>query len=178
MESLPEGTFFRTGAYITGLRTLGELIGGGVCIEVGSAMGESALILAEYFDKVICIDPWPEIKNEQIFNKRMAANPKLSKIKGQSVIVATQFDDNSVQAVYIDAQHDRPSVRADILAWFHKATAWIAGHDYDDLPDHEGVVQAVDQLLGLPQYRFEDSSWAFRKTPDLLERVLETAKEW
>jgi hypothetical protein len=29
----------------------------GLCIEVGSFMGESALVFAQYFDAVICVDP-------------------------------------------------------------------------------------------------------------------------
>ena len=34
----------------------------GLCIEVGSFMGESALVFAQYFDAVICVDPFEFVR--------------------------------------------------------------------------------------------------------------------
>jgi len=61
-----------------------------------------------------------------------------------SVEAANEVSDNSLDFVFIDAQHDYYSVKADILAWMYKVRpgGLLCGHDYDQVK-FPGVVKAV-----------------------------------
>lgn len=56
------------------------------------------------------------------------------------------FEDNSLDFVYIDADHRYESVKADIIAWLPKVkkNGWLCGHDYGE---KQGVTKAVDELF-------------------------------
>jgi hypothetical protein len=69
-------------------------------------------------------------------------------VRGRSLDIAAKCGVKwAPQFVYIDAEHDYESVKADIAAWwpFLMSGGILAGHDYDKavLP---GVVQAVDEF--------------------------------
>lgn len=68
-------------------------------------------------------------------------------IRGASWEVAAQFEDQSIDFVFIDADHIYEHVRKDVLAWLPKVKPGgiIAGHDYN--PPHE-VKRAVDEIFG------------------------------
>jgi len=70
---------------------------------------------------------------------------------------ATLFDDNSVDAIFIDAGHSYEAVIADIKAWLPKMKdgSIMAGHDYSGWP---GVGKAVRELLGTPD-KVENDCW-------------------
>ena len=70
-------------------------------------------------------------------------------VQGESTTVAQTFDDGSVDAVFIDADHRYEHVRADIAAWLPKVRrgGMIAGHDYESR-EFPGVVQAVKETFG------------------------------
>lgn len=150
---------------------------GKVGIEVGSAYGESAEVAAQILGRLYCVDSWPDGAEEveAEFDRRMAAFGNIIKMKELSHRAAGQFPDESVDLVYIDAAHDVESVRQDILAWFPKVRmgGFVCGHDYDDGPDalHPGVKQAVDEVLGAPFGRYDDTSWLFQKDAELVRRV-------
>ena len=153
--------------FIQGLADLYEMIGGPdkTVVEVGCWTGESTEIAAQCVGILICIDPFfvsPE--HEPIFDSRLAPYHNVVKLKTLSTQAAAIFANRSLDAVYIDAMHDYENVKADIAAWRPKVKVggWIAGHDYDDGEKHVGVVKAVDELLGKPEHRFQDSSWAFK----------------
>jgi len=144
-------------------------------VEVGCCQGESAEIACNFVKHLYCVDPWgPGFQgNEPVFDKRMSVVPNYTKIKLPSVEAALQFQDESIDLVYIDGMHDYDNVTQDIIAWFPKVRmdGWISGHDYDSLNDHVGVIKAVDELLGppTPEQRFRDASFLFRKTPALIQ---------
>ena len=175
----PEGSGPPNADYIQGLidlyRTMRVWHGKGV--EVGSWTGESAEIAAQFLKSLTCVDPWepPDFSaNEELFDKRTAAYPNITKLKKPSHVACHDFEDESLDCVYIDGMHDYENVYRDICSWFSKVKrgGWIAGHDYDDMDTHVGVVQAVDELLGTPAHRFADSSWAFVKTDALVQHFL------
>jgi len=68
-------------------------------------------------------------------------------IKGNTWEVASQFGDNSVDFVFIDADHNYESVKKDILSWLPKMKKGgiMSGHDYFN--NTCGVKQAVDEIF-------------------------------
>jgi hypothetical protein len=123
-----------------------------VC-EVGSWAGRSAIIMAQAGAKVTCIDTWEGSKNDdgckaydgsrgkplEVF-LRNTAGYSIDHVVGRSPDIAATFPDGKFDIVYLDAEHDRESVSADIRAWRSKARYFLAGHDYQSFP---GVQQAV-----------------------------------
>ena len=67
-----------------------------------------------------------------------------------SVMAAQTFDDQSLDFVFIDADHSYEGIHADIEAWRSKIASGgvLGGHDYD-LPTHPlfGVKRAVDEAV-------------------------------
>jgi predicted O-methyltransferase YrrM len=98
---------------------------------------------------------------EATFDKLQSQYPdRIIKHKMSSLEAAQLFKDGSLDAVYIDADHSYPSAREDILTWKPKVRPGgiLSGHDYGRC--HIGVKLAVDEILGSPDKKFSDSSWA------------------
>lgn len=72
---------------------------------------------------------------------------KISVIKSCSWEAASLFEDNSLDFVFVDADHQYESVRKDIMAWYPKIRKGgiIAGHDY--LSEFR-VADAVKSIFG------------------------------
>ena len=70
----------------------------------------------------------------------------ITDIKGTSWEMANNFEDESVDFVFIDAGHEYDSVVKDITSWLPKIKKGgiISGHDYFNPC---GVKQAVDELI-------------------------------
>ena len=106
--------------------------------------------------------------------------------KKTSLQAVTEIIDESIDIVYIDADHRYSSVKADILAWMSKVKngGILSGHDYDNCshlvntfsleqlesdmakdrggPDvHAGVVQAVHEVFG-SDFETYNISWIKR----------------
>lgn len=146
-------------------------------VEVGSWRGESALIFAKHFKRVICIDSWdiflPPDKYkctiDDIFDAFVEATrnvPNIEFKRMKSVDAAAQFDDSTPitpggpDVIYVDAQHIYPQVISDLKAWTPrvKPGGYMAGHDYS-MP---GVTRAVAEMYGAPDATFQDDSWVKR----------------
>jgi cephalosporin hydroxylase len=121
----------------------------GVGVEVGTFKGEySKEILQRWGGTLYMVDVWNELGDEYID----ASNHKnfeggvygecMNNIKGfeeRGIMVrATSkkaselFEDNSLDFVYIDANHAYDFVKEDIQLWYPKVKSggWIMGHDY------------------------------------------------
>jgi hypothetical protein len=89
--------------------------------------------------------------------------PDRSEILEMTTLQAARLvPDNSLDFVFIDADHRYESVKSDIIDWLPKVKqgGFVTGHDYD-MPD---VKKAVDELLGeveCPEY--SDETWTWRK---------------
>jgi hypothetical protein len=70
-------------------------------------------------------------------------------IKKLSVDAAKDFEDESLDFVYIDAAHDYINVSNDLKAWYPKIKIGgiVSGHDYSKLRDHFDVIKAVDEFV-------------------------------
>lgn len=133
-------------------------------IELGCFCGSSTQILHDTncFKKLYCIDNFRwECSNvaEQIFDERFTNNNKIIKVKKNTFDAVNDFKYNSIDFIYIDADHSYESVKQDILNYYPKIKngGIVAGHDY--IEGWEGVIRAVNEIFGEPIKVFEDWSW-------------------
>lgn len=75
-----------------------------------------------------------------------------------SIYAATLVERNTLDFVFIDAQHDYQSVKNDIDLWLPKIKkgGFISGHDYE--PNFPGVIRAVDEKFKNVQ-KAENAVW-------------------
>jgi predicted O-methyltransferase YrrM len=75
--------------------------------------------------------------------------------------VVNQFEDESLDVVFIDLTHTYESVKQDIELWLPKVKKGgiLAGHDYEN--DWPEVVKAVDEVF--PDKMIMDNCWIFHK---------------
>lgn len=80
-----------------------------------------------------------------IFLENMGSR-KFTSIRALSVDACKQFDDESLDVVFIDMGHEYHEVKEDITVWYPKvkSNGYIAGHDFS----FEGVSRAVHEQLG------------------------------
>jgi cephalosporin hydroxylase len=145
-------------------------------VEIGSYIGESSIVFAQHFKKVICIDPfqnYDEIKNfygdhaemDLVYNKFLE-NTKdyknISHVRATSDSAVNNLKKEKIGFVYIDGLHTYEQVIQDI-ANYHpliKHGSFIAGHDYSGY--WQGVKNAVDRIYSSPDKTFIDTSWIKR----------------
>jgi len=141
---------------------------GGHIVEVGAWKGASTSYLAVEAQhkklRIDVVDTWSgsdehkdmsDIKENSLFgtfidNLRPVIN-LINPIRTDSVSASKMYADQSLDAVFIDADHRYESVKADILAWMPKVKngGILAGHDY--ILAHSGVIRAVDELVEAPE---------------------------
>ena len=140
-------------------------------VEIGSWMGRSTSCLGQLIKKsqknikVFAVDTFEgseehteiinDIKSQstsllEIFQKNMSLceiDDIITPIQGRSLEVVSQFEDESIDFIFIDASHDYKNVLADITAWYPKLKpgGLIAGDDYALC--WSGVIQAVDEYF-------------------------------
>lgn len=91
---------------------------------------------------------WDDILREQKENMA-AVSDRFELIVSDTVKAADKFEDQSVDFVFIDAEHTYEGVSGDILAWRRKIRPGgiLCGHDYNPNKDRfAGVVKAVDEI--------------------------------
>jgi predicted O-methyltransferase YrrM len=85
--------------------------------------------------------------------KNVGHFPNLKVLRMASVEAAKQFEDKSVDMVFIDGGHTYKDLKADIEAWLPKAKKLICGHDWGIT----SVEAAVTERFGIPDTA--DSIW-------------------
>ena len=123
--------------------------------ELGFKIGVEVGVAGGIFSRVICetnpqmkvygVDPWesysdyevggtPEefAKYEHRARKRLASYTNYEILKEYSVTALQKFEDNSVDFVYIDANHREPFISEDVNGWYKKVKIGgiLSGHDY------------------------------------------------
>jgi SAM-dependent methyltransferase len=140
-------------------------------LEIGSFAGESTAIFAKYANKIYAVDPWinyPDgdknsafpVDAEQFFDNVVKLNPNIIKIKLTSEEAVKQFEDESLDIIYIDGDHFKAGFDIDLWMSKVKKDGWIAGHDYH-IPQ---VKNDVDNRFGDRIKIFSDDSWAIKKS--------------
>jgi len=104
-----------------------------------------------------------------LFISNVSTIPNITPIRLPSVEAATQFDDASLDAIFIDANHEYSFVKEDIAAWYPKLKSGglMGGHDYDGGPNsgHPGVRDAVHEAFGkLNITTYPADCWLYRNT--------------
>jgi len=141
-------------------------------VEIGCWTGISSVEFAKNFDTVYCIDPWSPtdginteydmLEVERMFNHRIGTYENVYKMRHTSRRASELLMDLKADMVYIDGCHEYDAVREDIALWEPKITKLVTGHDY--WPKRfDGVIKAVDEILGKPEKIFPDTSWLVRK---------------
>lgn len=128
-------------------------------LETGSYRGVSTEFWALNCERVVSIDPSPNMAVRRDLHARLAHYPHVELIEAHSPIWTGPFD---FDLVYLDGDHSQVTVANEIIYYqsLLKPGSWIGGHDYTDTPaPGDGVKLAVDNLLGIPPYRFSDGSW-------------------
>lgn len=147
-------------------------------VEVGTWKGKSAAYMCVEIansNKQIqfdCIDIWtgagtpgeydadPSVVTQTLYGEFVQnmkpAEGLYTPVKEWSDKAANQYDDNSLDFVFIDAGHSYENASADIKAWLPKVKngGFLAGHDYGSAP---GVKQAVNELL--TGFDVDKNSW-------------------
>jgi predicted O-methyltransferase YrrM len=107
--------------------------------------------------KLYCVDTWNGsiehqdmdcIKNDSLYNEFISNTALLDSVivplRMSSLEAAIQFEDNSIDFVFLDASHEYEDIKADIKAWYPKVKpgGLFAGHDYA----WDGVNKAVKEF--------------------------------
>ena len=134
-------------------------------VEIGTGFGESASILTSfpYIHFLHTCDLTN--RNPERINA-LTLSHKLHFHHSTSIGLSEEFDNESIDFVYIDGDHSYESIQQDLYYWYNKVKPGgiIGGHDYVDV--WPGVIRAVDDLCheyGLELKRYSDHSWSTRK---------------
>jgi hypothetical protein len=121
-----------------------------VGVEVGVFEGFLSRLVIKYLNpkKYYLIDPWKEYNDKlgnidfhqlvwdnkyQAVLKKFHGNPNVEVIRKKSLEAVELFEDESLDFVYIDADHDIREVFKDVSSWWNKVKSGgiISGHDFD-----------------------------------------------
>lgn len=137
-------------------------------VEIGSWKGKSAsymcveIINSGKKIKFDCVDPWTgtsdaehgfdeDYKNKTLFEtftKNMeSVKEYYNPIRMTSVEASKLYEDNSLDFVFIDGNHDYENVRNDVLAWLPKIKPGkiLTGHDWSVGEVKPGVLSVLDE---------------------------------
>jgi cephalosporin hydroxylase len=169
-----------------------------VFVEVGSWQGRSTAYLADAVVRsgktiaLYAVDIWDDRYKDPAYAEEMARLKRplyqifrdnmrqcgvdglVRAMKMPSELAARQFADESLDFVFIDADHSYEGVSRDIRAWYPKVRpfGYIGGHDHTDY--WPGVKQAVAEFFASPawfppspserkRYEVRRSSWLHHK---------------
>ena len=132
---------------------IGKEFPNGRGVEVGTFKGEFSKKIMENWDGTLyMVDVWRPLSNEEYLDSSNHGNHEnniyaeaMNSIKGfedravmvraSSEIASSIFEDNSLDFVYIDANHAYDYVVQDIELWYPKVKngGYLCGHDYINL---------------------------------------------
>lgn len=126
------------------------------CLEIGSHIGESALIMASFpfVEKFYCIEN-DETKIETLSNRLFYFGNKVEICNKDAEKCVNMFTYRSIDMIYIDAIHDYEHTKNFLKLYLSKIKigGFICGHDYFFEPNITGVKQAVDEFMEEYRYR-------------------------
>jgi predicted O-methyltransferase YrrM len=108
----------------------------GVEIGLGFGLNSEYLLDNSNIKKLYGVDNWDwktyNKSKEDTINKMSAYGKRFQLVQKDSVEAAKDFEDGSLDFVYIDGDHMFDSVIADLVAWYPKVRegGFFGGHDY------------------------------------------------
>lgn len=125
---------------------------GGIFLEVGTWEGDFSYALLKNTNckKLYCVDPYKkftdnsypdgmnslsqeefDLKYSNVKNKFLQFEDRVEFVRTESVKASILFEDNSLDFVYIDGNHNYPNVLQDILVWYPKVKSggYLTGDD-------------------------------------------------
>jgi len=144
--------------------------------EIGTFDGYYAEVLLKNIPGLLlyCVDPWEVYRGyrDHKFHRSMElaeqkARERLTPlgcqiVKKRSMDAVKDIADNSLDFVYIDANHKYEFVKEDIEAWTPKVRTGgiVSGHDYYiTKAGNTGVVNAVNEYVALHNYELNLTEW-------------------
>lgn len=120
-------------------------------VEIGIKKGDTAIYLLDRVKEIetyIMIDPDDSVLDRHSTLYKYPNKCQFYKLT--SVECSKLIEDNSIDLVFIDADHSYESVKEDIEHWISKVRKGgiLSGHDYST--EHKecfGVVKAVDEIF-------------------------------
>jgi predicted O-methyltransferase YrrM len=166
---------------IKGMMHIGDLrwLFGNACkmnsiVEIGCWMGKSThALLSGCKGMVYAVDNWEgscydntssvrglrqaarELNIYERFVENVGHFENLTILKMISLEAVSEFEDKSIDMVFIDGEHRYPDVYADIGEWLPKTVKLICGHDHR----HEPVERAVKDWFGEDYNLTPDNIW-------------------
>ena len=128
--------------------------------EIGVGLGRGAVILCQGIPdlKLICVDNWVGKPNNYEFTRKRLNDLKYKVIfiRKNSMEAVKDITNNSLDFVFIDANHQYQYVMEDITEWSKKVrpSGIVAGHDYYT-SGKVGVKKAVNDYTRLHNIKFE-----------------------
>lgn len=153
--------------------------------EIGVRKGDYSKILCERIPdlKIYCIDPYIPYRGRRPDQEKMDAlfahaqnnlkNFNATFVRKTSMEAVNDFEDGSLDFVYIDAMHEFDPVMLDIIHWTPKVRIGgiVAGHDYIESYDC-GVINAVRA------YTFAHGIHEWYLTWERISKNLEFPRSW
>lgn len=104
--------------------------------------------------------------------KKYQDDKRVSIYKGTSGTFLDSMPDNSLDFVYIDANHSYEGVKLDIFKSYEKIKTggFICGHDYNNVY-HPGVVKAVDEFLNYYKHLKMELTTEDKLSSFLIEKI-------
>jgi predicted O-methyltransferase YrrM len=136
--------------------------------EIGVYVGYYSRLLLDAIPNLnlLCVDSWAT----ETWRKRayplavetLSYYPNVTIIRGKSIDVAKTIEDESLDFVFIDADHSYKSVKDDLLAWTPKVRPGgiVSGHDYYESHSKKlGVIRAVNEYVKEHGYVLQLTEW-------------------
>lgn len=151
-------------------------------VEIGTWKGKSAIYMAEkiresgkkiffyivdLFNGECGYEDEPDVKEGklyEVFTKNIEpVKSYIQSLRGDSKILYKDFQNDSIDFLFIDGDHRYPGIKADLKNWFPKIKngGIIAGHDYNE--PSAGVHQAVDEFFTFGAQQYTGGCWIFYK---------------
>jgi len=144
-------------------------------VEVGTYSGSFAITMSINVPKLklYCVDAWSTYAGlndytdaaylDEIYRlarRRLGPYKGVEIVKKLSMDALEMFEDESLDFVYIDANHEFPYVAEDIFFWSKKVKhgGIVSGHDYLKTPRKDGMVQ-VKEVVDAYTEAFNIEPW-------------------
>lgn len=155
-------------------------------LEVGVWQGDNLVSIAKKFPGLTCygVDPYSGSSFEEYYKgeiqslvdaeyyEKLFLDVSIKFKQHKNIIIirkiseeaAKDFEDESLDLVFIDARHDYDSVVKDIKLWLPKVKVGgvLSGHNYG--LNFFGVIEAVNELIGYDNVSIKsDDTWFYNK---------------